>query len=87
MSNCEEAIVAAAIQKYYERKWWRWEHRPCDRVVMEGLHQRSMQPIFGSPPPKRRRLQDIEVAVDESVLSNESSSSSDEESSDEENGI
>ena len=80
IANCEDTIVNAAIQKYYERKQWRWQPRPSNENVENS--QAYMKGAFGSPPPKRHRLQDNNESTN-NTSSEDDDSSSDESTIDE----
>ena len=76
LKNCDEVIISNAVKKYYENRQWRWEPRPINEAVESS--QNYVKSAFGSPPPKKCRLQDMEVSAHHNESDSDSSSDEDE---------
>ena len=63
--NCEEVIISNAIKKYFKVKHWRWEPWPINQAATSSTKNYA-KVAFGSSPPKKYCLQEMEATQDNS---------------------
>ena len=53
IEDCDNEIIRECVERYYDRKKWRWSVRKEEEV------EKTNQDIYSNPPPTKKRVIDL----------------------------